>query len=357
MRMTLTVTPGTPSGLSRDGTPLELWGVRVASAAMNDGWTESLVEQLDAYVRYGINALTIFYQGSSGGCAAAFSDDGREIDPGVRRRMECLVTAAAERGMVVVAGLFYQRARLGLGDAYRRAAEQAGKHLARFDNVLINVANEHNSGSWASCPFPMQTVEGIAELCRVVKQAAPNLLVGGGGIHPGMNAALALRPELDVLCFDWHGPSAEPVAAYRAAGSEKPLMNVELFGGQAQGFWEEEAVEQPGQHISWPGWGRSTPRVAPAGRRRVQGVVPPGRQEATHKGKLDFLDEVSFAAGTPGFSLFGHLPGWFQGPSRDPSFDNRFDLGGDGTRGSPGVRWYFEAVARAHGRWRGQGQR
>ncbi len=347
--MTLSVTPSTPSGLSQDGVALELWGVRVASAAVNDGWTESLVEQLDAYLRYGVNALTVFYQGSSGGYVPGFSDDGREIDPGIRRRMERLVTAAAEKGLVVVVGIFYQRARLGSRDAYLRAAEQVGRHLARFDNVLINVANEHNGRTWASCPFPVQTVEGIVELCRTVKQPAPDLLVGGGGIHPGVNAELALRPELDVLFFDWHGTSEEAVATYRAAGSEKPLMNVELFGGQAQGYCEEDAVERRGECISWPGWGRTTPRVAPAGRRRVQGVVPPRRQEATHKGKQDFLDEVTFAARTPGFSLFGHLPGWFQGPSRDPTFDCRFDLGGDGTRESPGIRWYFEAVARARG--------
>jgi hypothetical protein len=347
--MTFTITPGTPSGLSRDGAPLELWGVRVASAAVNEGWTESLVEQLDAYLRYGVNALTVFYQGSSGGHVPGFSDDGREIDPGVRRRMERLVTAAAERGVVVVAGIFYQRARLGSRDAYLRAAEQVGKHLAGFDNVLVNVVNEHNGGNWADCPFPVREPDGIVELCRAVKQAAPALLVGGGGIHPGVNAELAVRPELDALFFDWHGPSEEGVNAYRAAGSEKPLMNVELFGGQAQGFCEEDAVAEAGQNVSWPGWGRNTPPAAPAGRRRVQGVLPPGRQEATHKGKQDFLDDVAFAARTPGFSLFGHVPGWYQGPSRDPSFNNRFDLGGDGTRESPGIRWYFEAVARARG--------
>ena len=68
-----------------------------------------------------------------------------------------------------------------------------------------------------------------------------------------------------------------------------------------------------------------------------------------HRGKADFLAEIDFAAQTPGFSLFGHFPGWYQGPSRDPSFDNRFDLGGQGTLDDPGIRWYFEAVGRTRG--------
>ena len=35
--------------------------------------------------------------------------------------------------------------------------------------------------------------------------------------------------------------------------------------------------------------------------------------------------------------------------SRDPSFDNRFELGGQGTLEDPGIRWYVDAVARARG--------
>ena len=353
----LTVTPGTPSGLSWHGEPLELWGVRVASGLAGDGWAAGLVDQLDSYRRYGVNALAVFYQGSSGAWMPGFSDDGREIDPAVRRRMDRLLGAAAERGVFVVAGIFYQRARLGTRDAYLRAAEQVGRQLTGCQNLLVNVVNEHNGGSWASCPFPVREPDGIAELCLAVKQAAPDLLVGGGGVHPGVNAELAVRPELDALFFDWNGGSEEAVAAYRAAGSAKPLMNVELFGGWAQGFVEEDAVPEPGQNVSWPGWRGSSDNVPPPARRRVQGVVPEGglvKTErdgltAAHRGKDDFLADVAFAARTPGFSLFGHVPGWFQGPSRDPSFDNRFDLGGDGTRASLGVRWYFQVVARARG--------
>ena len=320
----------------------------MASAAAKDAWTEQLIAHLDEYLRYGVNALTVFYQGSSGAHLPAFSGDGREIEPGVRGRMDRLLRACAERQMLLVAGLFYQRERLPTRDAYLRAAEATAKQLAGYENVIVNVVNEHNGGTWEDCAFPVRTVEGIIELCRAVRGAAPDLLVGGGGVHPGVNAELAVRPELDLLLFDWHGTSREAVEAYRAAGSTKPLMNVELFGGWAQGFVEEEDVPQPGEHISWPGWGRGAPREAPPGRRRVQGVLPE-QTEGTHRGRADFLAEAEFAARTPGFSLFGHFPGWWQGPSRQPTFDNRFDLGGDGTRAGPGIRWYFEAVARARG--------
>jgi hypothetical protein len=348
MAKALTVTPSTPSGLSWSGRPLEVWGVRVASAAVREEWTQALIDHLDDYRRYGVNALTVFYQGSSGGHLQAFSDDGRELDAGVRERIDRLVRACADRDMLVVAGIFYQRERLPTREAYVRAAEAAARHLAGYENVIINLVNEHNSAGWEHCPFPVRTVEGIIELCQVVRAAAPDRLVGGGGIHPGVNAELSVRPELDLLLFDWHGASQEAVEHYRAAGSTKPLMNVELFGGWAQGFVEEDDVPQPGVNISWPGWGRNTPAAAPPGRRRIQGVLPEQTQ-GTHRGRADFLSEVEYAARTPGFSLFGHFPGWWQGPSRQPTFDCRFDLGGNGTRASPGIRWYFEAVARASG--------
>jgi hypothetical protein len=348
MPKALTVTPGTPSGLSWQGQPLDLWGVRVASGAAGDAWTDSLIANLDEHLRHGINAITVFYQGSSGGYLPAFSDDGREMDPDVRRRMDRLAAATAERGMFLVAGIFYQRVFLGSRDAYLRASELVGKQMAGRENVMINVVNENSGRQWRECPFPAHTAEGILELCQTVRQDAPDTVIGGGGIHPGVNAELSLMDGIDVVFFDWHGTSKEAVDAYRAAGSTKPLMNVEVFGGQGQAYSEEDDVSEHGQNVSWPQW-KGTGDAPPAGRRRVQGAFPPEGQLESHHGKADYLAEIEFAARTPCFSLFGHFAGWYQGPSRAPTFDNRFDLGGSGTHADPGIRWYMEAVARARG--------
>jgi hypothetical protein len=365
-RGSLTITPGTASGFSLDGAPLELWGVRVASAAAKDAWTADLVRHLDAYLAHGINALTVFYQGSSGGALQAFSDDGREIDPAVRRRMERIVGAAAERRMVVVAGVFYQNqvsrldpqhgAWLAGRDAYPRAVETVARHLRRYPNVVLNVCNEHTVGSFEACPFPMRTAEGVVELCRAAKQGDPDRLVGGGGGErgAGVNEELLTHPEVEVLLFDWGDPSPAAVAAYRAVDPHKPLMNVEVFGARAQGFVEVDDATSPGNEfgvVEWIGGGSTTAPPGP-GRRRIQGVFPEqtaGVGRAVHRGKADFLAEIAYAAQTPGYSLFGHFPAWYQGPSRDPSFDIRFDLGGQGTLEDPGIRWYFEAVARRRG--------
>jgi hypothetical protein len=350
--MTLAVTPGTPSGLSWKGQPLEVWGVRVASGAAGDRWTQALIDNLDEYKAHGVNTLTVFYQGSSGAWMQGFSEDGREIDPDVRRRMDRLIDATAEREMFLVAGIFYQRSMLPTREAYLRAAEAVGRHVAGRPHVLVNVVNENSGRQWReACPFPAATAEGIAELCRTVRQHARGTLVGGGGIHPGVNAEISVHPDVDVVFFDWHGASQPAVEAYRAAGSDKPLMNVEVFGGQGQGWSEEDDVPRHGHNVSWPLW-RGNGDSAPGGRRRVQGAFPEGAMEGTHHGKADYLAEIEYAARTTGHSLFGHFAGWYQGPSRDAAFDNRFDLGGQGTHDDPGIRWYFEAVRRASGRTR-----
>jgi len=370
MAKALTVTPDTPSGLSWDSEPLDVWGLRVASAAAKDSWTDQIISHLDEYLSYGLNALTVFYQGSSGGSLQAFSPDGREIDPAVQRRMERILDAAAERKMLVVAGVFYQNqtarldkengAWLESRDAYPRAVETVARSLTRYPNVIINTCNEHTVRPFEACPFPMRTAEGIVELCLAAKQGDPDRLVGGGGGHgaghgggqTGVNEQLVARPEVEVLLWDWGNRSPEAVAAYQAVDPSKPTMNVEVFGARAQGFVEID--ERSGGTERWIEWVGGSSRTAPPppGHRRVQGVFPDasaGEGRAIHRGKADFLAEIDLSVRTPGFALFGRSPGWFQGPSRDPSFDNRFDLGGQGTLDDPGIRWYFEAVAKARG--------
>ncbi len=50
------------------------------------------------------------------------------------------------------------------------------------------------------------------------------------------------------------------------------------------------------------------------------------------------------AAANPALSVFFHNKPWCQ--SEDEPM--RFDLGGVGTVGNPGIRWYFEAVREVH---------
>lgn len=293
-----------------DGKPFDIWGVRVASATKDQKQTDHLIQQLDEYKRHGVNTVTVFYQGSSGGNYDPFSTDGRQIDGCHQRRMEQIIEAAAKRDMVVVVGIFYQHAplRLSDADAVRNAVITVTKALQPYRNVIINIANEHNSGGWRDTAeiYDFREPDRIIELCKLVHEVDHKRLAGCGGYDHEKNIALGRSSDVDVLLFDTAGPkpdSGELYDRFVAAGvKDKPIVNVELFGG----------------------WTKQFPR----------GVFENPVREA-------YLAEVKAAANRPGLSVFFHNNPWMQA---EPL---RYDLGGQGTQRDPGIRWYFEAVKKA----------
>jgi hypothetical protein len=295
-----------------DGRPFEMWGVRVASGTKDQAQTDHLIAQLDEYQAHGVNTVAVFYQGSSGAYYEPFSADGLRVDVGHQRRMEQIIRAAARRGMVVVVGIFYQNAPFGLKDAeaVRNAVRTVTRALKAYRNVVINIANEHNSNRWADTKavYDFQEPQRIIELCRLVKEHDPARLVGGGGYDHDKNEVIGRSPAVDVLMFDTDRPEPDSGALYDrfvAAGvRDKPIVNVEIFGG-----WTSNAE---------------------------RGVF-------SEEVRRPYYNEIDAAVARPGLSVFLHNTPWMQ---QEPM---RYDLGGSGTADDPGVRWYFEYVKRRRG--------
>jgi hypothetical protein len=288
-----------------DGQPVDLWGIRVGSATMDDKLCQHLIDQLDEYRAHGVNAITVFYMGCSGGYCDPFTPDGRDIDGDHQQRMERIIRACAERQMIVIVGIFYQRAELKLQDeqALRQAVRTVAGKLKPHRNVIINIANEQNSGRYEGLARTLNDPHTIVDMCRLVHEVDPQRLVGGGGYDHAKNESIGRSEHVDVLLFDTAGPeptSAELYRRFRTAGvKDKPIVNVETFGG----------------------WTRNFPR----------GVFPPELRAV-------YRAEADAAAAEPGLSVFFHNNPWLQG---DPM---RYDLGGEGTEDDPGIRWYFEYV-------------
>lgn len=305
------------NGFLLDGKPMKLWGVRTASASQSAAATAHLLAQLDDYRRHGLNAVTVFYQGSSGGYSNPFSADGSAIDPAHHARMVEIVEGCAARGMVVIVGLFYQRSEFfRTAAAWENAVRTATRALRPHRNVILNLANEQNSALYQdSNPiFDLGNPAVLIRLCDVVHAEDPQRLVGAGGYDHVKNIALGLSSSVDVLLFDTNGPEDSRALHDRfvAAGvKDKPLVNVEQFGA----------------YSAKPDF----PRVA--------GVF-------TSDNRALFLREVEAARALPGLHTFFFDARWLQGAGHGRSV-NRYDLGGDGTEASPGWRWYAEAVRAA----------
>ncbi len=298
------------------GRPVKLWGVRTASASQNTDATRHLLAQLDDYQRHGINSVAVFYQGSSGGYSNPFSADGTALDPAHHARMREIIEACDRRGMIVIAGIFYQRADFPkAGAAFEAMVRTATRALRPHRNVIINIANEQNSSLYkdSNVVFDLGDPAKLIALCDLVHAEDPKRLVGAGGYDHAKNIVLGRARSVDVLLFDTNGPedSAALFDRFVAAGvTAKPIVNVEQFGA----------------YSAKPDFPK-TPGVFTAANRAI------------------FLREIE-AARTRAFHTFFFDVRWLQGTGHGYTI-NRYDFGGDGTESSPGWRWYAEAVRAA----------
>ncbi len=303
--------------------PMEMLGLRVASASQNDTLTASLLQQLNDYQSVGLNTISVFIQGSSGGYSDPFSADGKQLDPEHFKRLSRIIEACQQREMVVIVGIFYQRVfypnfshSRNINDslAVCRAVETVAGLLKPYRNVIINIANEQNSSGYKDFEaFNFRNPENIISLCRLVKQVDPKRIVGGGGYQDDSNIVIGKSPVTDVLLFDtWNDDvrnnhtSGWHYDYFRQMGvPDKPMVNVEIFGA-----WTKIAS-------------------------------PPGVYSDSVK--QIHLAEIDAAKARPGLSVHLHANLWCQGAA--DGYPVRFDLGGQGTPNDPGIRWWFEYAA------------
>lgn len=304
-----------------DGQEFSMWGIRVASASQTDSLSRHLIDQLDDYKRNGINSVSVFIQGSSGGYCDPFSEDGSQIEEDHFGRLTQIIEACRIRSMVVIVGIFYQRTmqgsnekrRINNTDAVYNAVETITKKLIPYKNVVINIANEQNSAIYKSFkPFNFNDPQNIIKLCQQVKKVDPARIVGGGGYNDTSNVAIGKSKYVDALLFDtfsedvknghhsgWH------YDYFRRMGvPNKPFINVEIFGAWTAQF------------------------------------VPPG--VFTEEGKEIHIVEIKEARKRPGLYVHFHSNVWIQGPS--DGHPARFELGGMGTIQDPGIRWWFQEL-------------
>lgn len=303
-------------GFRLDGRPLKLWGVRTASASQTPESTRHLIAQLDAYRAHGLNAVAVFYQGSSGGHSNPFSADGATVDPLHHARMVAIIEACGHRGMVVIVGIFYQRAEfLRTAAAWENAVRTVTRLLRPHRHVMLNLANEQNSSLYrdSNVIFDLGDPARLIALCDLVHAEDPRRIVGAGGYDHDKNIALGRSRGVDVLLFDTNGPEDSGALHDRfvAAGvAGKPIVNVEQFGAYSG---KADFPQAPG--------------VFTAANRAL------------------FLREVEAARTRPGLHTFFFDVRWLQGAGS--GHPNRYDLGGDGSEANPGFRWYAEAVRAA----------
>lgn len=304
--------------------PFRMWGIRTASAIKDQYTTNHLIDQLDSYKDHGVNTVTVFYMGSSGGNYDPFSHDGLSIESGHQKRMEQLIDAAKERGMVVIVGIFYQHAPFGLknAEAVRNAVCTVTNKLKKYKNIIINIANEQNSHGWKDTVgvFDFRNPGLIIELCRIVHQEDPSRLVGGGGYNHKNNVIIGKSQDVDILLFDTLGGK-------KAGGLYKYFVNP-LFG--------TESVEESGNLYKY--FVHKGIASKPIVNVELFGLWSKNQRKGvySYSKKQKYFNEIDSAIEHPGLYVFFHSNSWCQ---EKPI---RYDLAGQGTKKDPGIQWYFD---------------
>ncbi len=267
--------------LLRSGRPTTLFGFRVGSAPLRDDWTDELVAQFPLWREHGVNALTIWVQGTSGGFIRALREDGTvdSRDEPIRVRVNfggsetiteygrasgeqtlarCrrIVDEARSNEMVVLLGLFYRPA-LAADDTVAGLEAGACEVAARFagcDNIIYNVFNEPESRRELEAP------EALRAYMRAVAEGTPGRLVGTGYRPSGENPALAAMDEARLIMMDTGNGLENSISEFEALRDcGKPVMNVESFAGNGGGYLddpERSVSADGGAWVDFEGWRR-----------------------------------------------------------------------------------------------------
>jgi hypothetical protein len=265
------------TGTLLNGEPFLAIGLRVSNG---------LIAHLDVFAGYGVNSLSVFFQGSRFGGIRGYREDAT-LDPVYAARMGRIIEAADARRMVVLVGVLYHGDSSGWWRSWRQEdAERAVANTVRwlkehdYRNVFVDVNNEH-----------MAKFDD-ARLIAAGKAVDPACVIGGGGMRDPRNADLSLHfghPNLpDKYYIETEGSSKGYWGPYSRAQDGTDYLNIGLYTAEMK----KQILEATDRTLD-----------------RGQGY---------------------FLAST-----------WLQNP---PPAGPHHTPGGCGTPGDPGVRWWLEHI-------------
>jgi hypothetical protein len=192
-----------------DENEVELWGLRCGNALHSEVITERHIRNLDNMTAHGINTIGVYIQGSNAGwpdanaAANGFTRDGKLKAP-FAKRLEAIVRAADQRGMVVMVGLFTHRKDQEFYDntAIQSAVEGAARFLneRNLKNVFVDIIHEFSHPERMDQAI-FREPDGEAKKAQLTgwfKAVAPDIEVGvcpdinsgTGDVYPGMDVRM-----------------------------------------------------------------------------------------------------------------------------------------------------------------------
>jgi hypothetical protein len=272
--------------------PFQVIGLRCSNALLNDATSNDLIQHLDQYQQFGVNAVSVYFMGSR------YSNiNGYELDGSIKAeyadRMARIIRACDERGMVVLVGILYWGAQMGdLHNAYYQDWEQEDVKNAMRNTIQWLTDNDFRN------VFVDPDNEGMAERGK------------GFNIDEMVCAGKKVNPEISI--------------AYNGRGYPPPCADLAIhFGNITSGMPYIESEGTPDQY-----WGEYSKERGLSHYINV-GIYTEGKKQEQLRRTGELLEQGH------GYMLAST---WLQ------NVPPNYDPGGDGTPCNPGIRWWLEFV-------------
>jgi len=178
-------------GIFDDKTNLERYN-RFGKIFDVDQNTDDFIAALPDWYQYGLRAVTVGIQGGFPVFTTdiktidnnPFGSDGYHFDVAYAKRLDKIIQAADEIGMVIIVNILYwaQSLRFQNEAAIIAALKSAASFLkiGNYTNVIIDVANEYNIDMWNDIPI-IQNHKSMSQLIQLVREESGGMLVGSSG--------------------------------------------------------------------------------------------------------------------------------------------------------------------------------
>lgn len=173
--------------------------------------TQRLIDALPEWKSYGLRALTVGFQGG-GPCFTTdnqtitnnpFGPQGGCIDPAYASRMDRIIRACDQLGLITIVSYFYSSQMRHFEDeqAITRAVHTASKWLKEqaYTNVIIEIANEQNLPEFETLAPICHSPYGMVELMRIAREASGGLPVGCSGFGNSVNEQIARESDVVLI--------------------------------------------------------------------------------------------------------------------------------------------------------------
>ncbi len=232
-----------------------------------------LIEALPEWYECGLRAFTVGFQGG-GPCYtidsatihnSPYSEDGTEMDEAYLNRMERIIRAADELGMIVIVSLFYCTQSHYLKDdaAVIEATKTACNWLRGLGaaNVIIEIANEHDVDGYKLHPI-LYNDKGIVELIHIAQRESGGMPVGCSGT--GAYFSDSIGQASDVILIHGNNQTRQQfynhIMKAKAIKPERPIicnedsqalsqMGAALRHGVSWGYYNNMTKQEP--PVNW----------------------------------------------------------------------------------------------------------